>query len=1166
MDLQLLHKKIMEHCRNAGYSQKALANELGLHTSTLSRKFNPETTTNLLTHNEIKQIVQILAQWQAIYTREQAAELLTLGGLSLSSVNWEVAPFNLLEADQEPLKTAKAKSRTEIEASPKPTRPAERDFFRPASVKAVWTEVGPADSATLHNLPTYATPLVGRQAEVNQLKNIVLHNNTHLLTLTGPGGIGKTRLAAQVGYRLLDHFEQGVCFVELAALHEVAEIPTAIARACGLSEIEGKAKKDTTEQLKSYLANRKQLLILDNFEQLTTTHEAALLLSRLIAAAPGVKFLVTSRNLLKIYGEYEYRVLPLGLPPERSAVNLDELLEQDAISLFLQRAQAANSRFSLSEENSSFIVQICRRLDGIPLALELAAARLRLFPPKLLLEKLNSSFGLLSGGAQDMPGRHQAVRTTIEWSYRLLTPPEKVFFRRLAIFENGATLEAISSILDFSLLLELSPTQKEADAEVVESLELDTLEAVSSLVEKSILQQIETFSDNGTEPNGQTELEMRFVLLEMVREFAREELQKAPAAELDLLKQRHAAYYTQMAQTAAPELRKSRQDFWLARLSHDYPNLQAALQWATASAEPETELAVRLSGALISFWQIRGRFSEGLQWVETVLGCAEHPQSLALGKLLASAARLYLTRRNFEVAESYLQRALDIAQSFNNSDLLGQVYLLQAVTQAYYQKDFTFCRQLLEQSLGYSRQTKNFTQTEGALNQLCQIEIKCSNYRTAAELAEQLHQLSRKTGDKFALFDALYLKSEIAYYMGDYPAVYRLGKEGLALLRHTPDRLKQLKSQVMVGLASEEQGKYSEARFYYETARDVYDELGSLRNHLGMQHNLVHLELVAGNFEAAVEQFKPIVVRWEEIKDNLGMAEALFRLAEATFYQGNLTTARHYCEHSMRLYRQSASKKGIVDNLWQLGKIEKAQGNYSAAEQLLNEGLQIGAPLNLLANEAQLLSEIGQLFRITGEYSQADQPLQKALALFRKIANPKGEIGCLVSLGELEIAQNNFEAATTYLQAGLQLATQLASKVLVAPLLQQLAHLKLKQAKASSAANPAQTQSYYSQTKSYLGESLAICAELNLQIKLPEILVVTISLLTGLGQTESAAKIVGYCQALLERQTAQLEQYPYRAEYEILLAELARQLSEDFNSFLAQGRHLTLPQIGQLLR
>lgn len=410
----------------------------------------------------------------------------------------------------------------------------------------------------INKLPTPPTPLIGRAQEVTTARAILRRQDVRLLTLTGAPGIGKTRLALQLAHETASEFKDGVVFVNLGSLRDPQQVAGTIAQRLGNVVL--------VEDLEEYLREKQMLLLLDNFEQL---REAAPLLGALISAAPRLKVLVTSREALRVYGEYEFNVPPLALPlPEEPTTSeaLKLLSNVPSVALFLQRAQAVKPDFALTIINSLYVAEICVRLDGLPLSIELAAARTKLLSPENILAKLDHRLHLLTGGARDLPPRQQSLRDAINWSFHLLQPEEQVLFRRMSVFAGGCTHEAVEAVCN-----------------VGDDLQMGSLDALQSLVDKSLLYIFPGAC--GTS---------RFGMLETIREYALEEL--IASGELEVIQRLHAQYYQSQVELMAPELDKPRSDDWIEVLVQEHDNLQEALE--AAFQRGDTEEVFNLSSVL----------------------------------------------------------------------------------------------------------------------------------------------------------------------------------------------------------------------------------------------------------------------------------------------------------------------------------------------------------------------------------------------------------------------------------------------------------------------------------------------------------------------------------------------------------------------------------------
>jgi predicted ATPase/class 3 adenylate cyclase len=469
-----------------------------------------------------------------------------------------------------------------------------------------------------NNLPQQPTPFLGREREVSEIVDHLGRPDVRLLTLTGPGGTGKTRLALQAAAELLDDFTDGVFFVPLATLTDPALVPSAIASTLAIRE---EGERSLTDRLADVLAPKQLLVVLDNVEHLI---EAAPLIADLLGASPGLKILATSRLPLRLRAEREYTVAPLELLPRTPPPTLEQLSHNEAVRLFIDRAQAVKHDFTVNDENALAVAEICRQLDGLPLAIELAAARVRLLPPHAILARLEKRLALLTGGARDAPARQRTLRDTVAWSYDLLEPEEQILFRRLAAFAGGCTLEA---------------------AEAVGNLDgsLDSFGGVERLCEHSLMRQEEG-----------PESEPRFVMLATVREFALERLTQS--GEEVATRDAHAAYFATLGDDAERNTALRRAQF-AAALEADADNLRAALEWAATRGDVETGL--RLGIAFAAFALLRGRLAEGRAWLRRLVALGGGVPPLQ-ARALSALGWVALVQGDTDAADSAGEQALGL--------------------------------------------------------------------------------------------------------------------------------------------------------------------------------------------------------------------------------------------------------------------------------------------------------------------------------------------------------------------------------------------------------------------------------------------------------------------------------------------------------------------------
>ena len=514
-----------------------------------------------------------------------------------------------------------------------------------AAVESVESAAAPlavAGPTRAHNLPPQLTSFVGREREVAAVVGLLLRPDVRLLTLTGPGGAGKTRLAVRAVEEVLPRFADGVRFVDLSSISDPGLVSIEIARMLGVKET---GVLSPLNAVVAHLRDRHMLLVLDNFEQVVLAAPVAI---QLLLACPGLTVLATSRVTLHVRGEQVYPVPPLTLPDPLQPASAQQLSQYESVQLFVLRAQAVKPEFAITTENAPAIAQICRRLDGLPLAIELAAAHVRYVPPQTIVARLGARLALLTGGAQDLPSRHQTLRATLDWSYDLLPDAARTLLARLAVFTGGCGLEAAEAVCVLDRPGGHDPLNGDADL----------LGDISSLVDHSLLREEERVAG-----------EVAFSMPETVREYALARL--AESGESEVIRERHAGYYLTLAEAAEQELKGPWQADWLRRLESERDNLRAALLWAHGSGQ--AQVGLRLAGALQWFWLMRGYFTEGRTLLARALAAAGGSPA-ARAKALTGNGMLTWRQGDFEGAATLLQKALDLYRGLG--DTAGAAFAL----------------------------------------------------------------------------------------------------------------------------------------------------------------------------------------------------------------------------------------------------------------------------------------------------------------------------------------------------------------------------------------------------------------------------------------------------------------------------------------------------------
>src|SRR6266516_2561985 len=650
--------------------------------------------------------------------------------------------------------------------------------------------------AYFSNLPAQLTSLIGREREVMAVCTLLQRPDVRLVTLTGTGGIGKTRLSLEVGAELLPAFREGVYFVPLASINDATLVIPAIAHTLGLQHRYAERQQPLAEHmeyLKTFLREKQCLLLLDNFEQVV---DAAPAIAELLAACPRLKILVTSRAALHISGDHEFPLPPLALPDGTPSLPIHELTQYAAISLFLQRAIAIKPDFNVTTANVQTIAMICRRLDGLPLAIELAAARIKLLPPQALLQRLIHPLNVLTGGRQNAPERHQTLRNTIAWSYHLLNTVEQQLFRRVSVFVGSCSLEAIealySSYPDRTMLV---------------------LDGVSSLIDKSLLRQIE----QGDEP--------RVVMLETIREYALDMLDAN--GEERLSRHAHAVYYMTLAEESERELVGPQQAAWLERLEQEHDNLRAALDWSlqqgedTNETQRRMEIALRLAGALRRFWQMHGHLNEGQTFTEKTLSASEGilVSAQARAKALIAAGTLASIQNDYDRTEAYCRESLLLFRELGDQQGTAlSLFLLSVVPMM--KGDNVAARSLAEEALALFREMGDKERVAWSLSTLGLLDTQEEKYASARARYEESLAIHRKLSNKRGIAASLLRLAQLLFVsLGDQASLRSLLDEGLALNNALAE------SQAILARIALSQGERTEARVLYDESQEIAREL-----------------------------------------------------------------------------------------------------------------------------------------------------------------------------------------------------------------------------------------------------------------------------------------------------------------------------------------------------
>lgn len=715
----------------------------------------------------------------------------------------------------------------------------------------------PADKSKkkpAHNLPVQLSSFIGRKQEISTIKKLL--SNTRLLTLTGPGGTGKTRLCIEAASQMSEYFKDGIFFVPMASILEPELVPSTIAHTFGLFDIPGQS---VLQQLKRHLKEKRLLLLIDNFEQIV---EAAPIVHDLLINCQQIKVLVTSRIPLHISGEQELQVPPLKLPKLNSKSNGKKFIKEEAVTLFIQRAKAVKHDFVFDDENASEIGYICDQLDGLPLAIELAAARIKMFNPKAMLARLNKRLDLLKAGQLDFPERHKTLRESIAWSYDLLDENEQKVFRRLAVFVGGFNLEAVENLVNFE-----------------NDINDDILNLITALVDKNLVRSDERSTES------------RFMLLETIREFGLECLENED--ELGYARQAHAEYFHTLIVEAEPQLTGPDQGIWLDRLEEEHDNMRAVM--SLAEEQGHADMGLKIASALWRFWIIRGYLTEGYQRFIRLLALPGVNDTATRAKALNAAGTIAHEIGEFAKSCSLLEQGLGLfrenedkkgmATVLNNlgwvTHLLGDPPKAQSYSEealilnqelgekrgtalsinnlgwiAFHKGDFQTARQFYTESLNLRRDIGDERGTAFELTLLSFTELNMGNYNKASELAEEAFIILGILGDKQLLAYVFDAKAIIAYDNAEYDLAEQLFDQGIPLWRESGNQYGYATSLSDLAKVLVDKKEFKRAEILLLEAKTILDEIELRIGFSGTSGGFGNMAFAFGNMDNALNMYK----------------------------------------------------------------------------------------------------------------------------------------------------------------------------------------------------------------------------------------------------------------------------------------------------------------------
>ncbi len=664
------------------------------------------------------------------------------------------------------------------------------------------------------NLPAPSTQFIGRETALGDIKNLLLQPQVRLVTLTGPGGTGKTRLGLQVGQTMQEHFSHGVYFIDLAAIRDPDLVVTTAAHAIGIREGGGRSP---LENSKDYLANKQMLLLFDNFEQVIG---AAPVVAELLAAAPGIKVLVTSRIALQLRGEHEYPIPPLSTPMDMDQP-LAEILEYEAIALFRQQARSVQPQFDITEENSAAVVEICRRLDGLPLAIEIAAARIKMLPPEALRKRLDHSLKLLVGGAKDLPDRQKTLRLTIDWSFDLLQAEVRTLFTRLGIFAGGFTLDAAERVCN--------PTG-----------EIDVFTGIETLLNCSLLRQVKSVGD-----------EPRFDMLQTIRDYALEKAEGAGV--IESLHRSHCEYFAQLAAgELGPGIYSRESVMWLQRFDEEHDNFRVALAWALQH-DDSVPFAITMitQGGLFWFWFRYGHLQEGQEWTERALdstaGLADSPIRAAA---LIGAAALAMWAGNLIVAEKLGRESVEMGERLGADPVVAEAKFIYGVTLINQGRDKEAYPHLVDALELFDQQHQLWLKGT-ALVHLANVSLGLGDPSQAVRWLDMAGSFMKEVGDPWHMAFALSNYGEVARVQGDYDKAEQFYRQTAEWYKQADALGDQARLVNVFGYIAQHKGDFEKAKALFHEGLNDFSKLGNQRGIAECLAGLAGLAAEQGNYEWA---------------------------------------------------------------------------------------------------------------------------------------------------------------------------------------------------------------------------------------------------------------------------------------------------------------------------
>ncbi|MBL0106310.1 MAG: tetratricopeptide repeat protein [Ignavibacteria bacterium] len=741
-----------------------------------------------------------------------------------------------------------------------------------------------------NNLPVQLTSFIGREKEIADVKSLL--NKTRLLTLLGPGGTGKTRLSLQTGADLIDDFANGVWITELASLLDPFLLPNVIAETLGISEQPGKSMENV---LIEYLSDKEILLIIDNCEHLIDA--CAALAEKLLQYSPKLKIIATSRESLRCDGEITHKVLSLDHPDLMKKVTPIQLVQYEAVRLFIERALAVNPNFRVTNDNAPALAQICYQLDGIPLAIELAAVRIKVLPLEKICEKLEDRFKLLTGGKRTALPRQQTLKALIDWSFDLLSENEKNLWKRLSVFSGGWTFDAAEEIC----------RDDKIDNEVIDIL--------SSLTEKSII--------NYNEENE------RFGMLQTIRQYGEDKIRETN--EYNKFSDKHLKFYLELTVSLNKKIRGIKTESFLKSLENEIGNVERSLKWSIENQDIENGL--RLTAAMAMFWQIRGYTSEAIYWIEAVLHNNTESKNSSYSNVICHLGNFARLKGEVDKARKLIEESLQIRKEIGDKAGISNSLIRLGVLE-YDQGRYEQSADLYEQGLIILRELGDKSGIAVILNNLGNVYSNQGDYSRAYDLYEESLSTRRESGDKLGIAICLNNLGIINYEQGEYKKATEILQESLQLRQQMGSKDGTAITLLNLGNVAYNQGEYGNATKLFNESLNISLEIGNKGCISDSLYNLGKVFLEQKDFEQASKLFLESLEISREIKAKSQIASSLYGLGRIAFGKNEYEEAVKYYLESIALYNEAGNKKDILFSIFRSGEIYVRKGNYEAGAKL----------------------------------------------------------------------------------------------------------------------------------------------------------------------------------------------------------------------------------------